>query len=201
MARRGHLRAALEQAGFRRLYAVRVLGQFGDGLFQASLAAAVLFNPEHQARAAEVAAGFAVVLVPYSVVGPFAGVLLDRWRRRRILIVVNLVRCGWVGGVAAEIAGGLHGEPFYVSALVVISLNRLVLAALSASLPHVVPADELVTANAFSTTSGTIATTVGGAAAIGIRALAGGSDRAYAAIALAAVLPYLAAAAASRAFG
>ena len=48
-----------------------------------SLAGAVLFDPEHQARAADIAAGFAVLLLPYSFVGPFAGVLLDRWWRQR----------------------------------------------------------------------------------------------------------------------
>ena len=75
---RGHLRVALARRDFRRLLFVRLLGQFGDGVFQISLAGAVLFNPERQAHAAEVAAGFAVILLPYCLVGPFAGVLLDR---------------------------------------------------------------------------------------------------------------------------
>jgi len=55
--RQGHLLNALSQRGFRRLYAARLLGQFGDGVFQASLAGAVLFNPERQAHAGDVAAG------------------------------------------------------------------------------------------------------------------------------------------------
>jgi len=90
--RQGHLLNALSQRGFRRLYAARLLGQFGDGVFQASLAGAVLFNPERQAHAGDVAAGFAALLVPYSLVGPFAGVLLDRWRRQRVLVVSNVLR-------------------------------------------------------------------------------------------------------------
>ena len=45
VARRGHLLAALAHPGFRRLFGVRLAGQFGDGVFQASLAGAVLFNP------------------------------------------------------------------------------------------------------------------------------------------------------------
>ena len=64
---------------------MRLAGQFGDGLFQAALAGAVLFDPEHQARAADIASGFAVLLLPYSLIGPFAGVLLDRWWRQRVL--------------------------------------------------------------------------------------------------------------------
>jgi MFS family permease len=197
---RGHLRLAWAEPAFRRLLAVRLVGQFGDGVFQASLAGAVLFNPHHQARAADVAAGFAVLLLPYSLIGPFAGVLLDRWWRQRILVVANLLRAVLVVLVAAEIAGGFAGVGFYGSALVVISLSRFVNSALSAALPHVVGPDELVTANAISTTCGTIAATVGGAVAVGVRALAGGGDRAYAAVAAAALVPYLIAAGAARPF-
>src|SRR6266516_6677674 len=112
----GHLRAALRRPDFRRLFAVRLLGQFGDGVFQASLAGAVLFNPERAAHAADVAAGFAVVLLPYSLVGPFAGVLLDRWWRQRVMVISNVLRAIGVAAVAAEIGLGLHGEPFYASA-------------------------------------------------------------------------------------
>jgi MFS family permease len=197
---RGHLRVSLRRADFRRLYGVRLLGQFGDGVFQASLAGAVLFNPERQAHAADVAAGFAVVLLPYSLIGPFAGVLLDRWWRQRVLVRSNVVRAIGVALVALEIGAGLHGEPFYASALVVVSVNRFVLSALSAGLPHVVEQGELVTANALSTTSGAIVTTLGGTAAIGVRALIGDANVEYAAIGIAAALPYLAASYVARGF-
>ena len=60
-----------------------------------------------------IAAGFAALLLPYSVVGPFAGVLLDRWRRQRVLVATNLVRCLAVGLVAIEIAAGATGALFY----------------------------------------------------------------------------------------
>jgi MFS family permease len=199
--RQGHLLTALAHQGFRRLYTVRLLGQFADGVFQASLAGAVLFNPERQANAADVAAGFAALLVPYSIIGPFAGVLLDRWRRQRVLVVANLLRACGVLIIGVEIVTGLHGQPFYASALVVVSINRLFLSALSAALPHVVSLDDLVTANALSTTSGALITAIGGAGAIGVRALIGGSNSSYAAIAIAATLPYLASAVAATGFG
>ncbi|MBV9821841.1 MAG: MFS transporter, partial [Actinobacteria bacterium] len=73
----------LGRPDFRRLLSIRMLGQFADGVFQASLAGAILFNPERAAHAGDIAAGFAVLLLPYSVLGPFAGVLLDRWWRQR----------------------------------------------------------------------------------------------------------------------
>ena len=197
---RGHLRVALARRDFRRLLFVRLLGQFGDGVFQISLAGAVLFNPERQAHAAEVAAGFAVILLPYCLVGPFAGVLLDRWWRQRVLVLANLVRAVLVLGVAAEVAAGVDNQLFYVSALVVVSVNRFFLSTLSASLPHVVNPPELVTANALSTTCGGIAATLGGGFGIAIRALAGDTNVGYGIVGALALLPYVASALTARGF-
>jgi MFS family permease len=200
VARRGHLVDALARPGFRRLLATRLAGQFGDGVFQASLAGTVLFNPERQAHAADVAAGFAVLLLPYSLVGPFAGVLIDRWWRQRVLVVANVVRGVGVLAVAAEIGGGLGGVAFYASALVIVSISRFVLSALSAALPRLIAGPELVTANAVSATAGTIATALGGGSAIAVRALIGSSDGQYALIAAVGLIPYLLAAHAARGF-
>jgi MFS family permease len=192
LRRSHHLRALLRARGFRRLFAVRLSAQFGDGVFQASLAGAVLFNPERQAHASDVAAGFAVLLLPYSVIGPFAGVLLDRWWRQRVIVSTNVLRALGVLLIASEIAGKVHGEAFYASALLVLSISRFFLAGLSASLPHVVETDELVTANAVSTTFGALATTAGGASAIGVRLLSGASsEHSYAWMAAVALVPYL----------
>jgi MFS family permease len=198
---RGHLRRALSRRDFRRLLRVRLIGQFGDGVFQVALAGAVLFNPERQAHAADVAAGFAVILLPYSLVGPFAGVFLDRWSRQRVLLIANLLRAVLVLGVAAEVAAGLDNEAFYISALLVVSVNRFFLSALSASLPHVVETPELVTANALSTTSGGIAATLGGAFGIAVRGLTGDTNVGYGIVGALALLPYLASALTARGFG
>ena len=194
MPRARHLLVALGSPGFRRLFVTRLACQFGDGMFQASLAGTVLFNPERQSHAADVAAGFAVLLLPYSLIGPFAGVLLDRWWRQRILTVANLVRAAAVLGLAAETAGGVGGVAFYASALAIVSVSRFVLSALGAALPLVVGDDELVTANALSTTAGTAIVALGGATAIGIRAGVGSTDHDYAVIAAVAAVPYLVAA-------
>src|SRR3712207_7345465 len=43
-------------------------------------------SPQRAADPVDVAAAFAVLLLPYSVVGPFAGVWLDRWSRRQVLV-------------------------------------------------------------------------------------------------------------------
>src|SRR4051795_2030127 len=174
------VRNLLYRADFRRLLATRLLSQFGDGVFQAAVAGTVLFNPQRAADPIAVAAGFAVLLLPYSLVGPFAGVWLDRWSRRSILLRANVVRAVLVVAVAALVAAGVGGGPFYLAGLAVFSVNRFVLAALSAALPHTVEGGVLVSANALSTTSGAVVTVIGGGAGLGLLQLTGTGDAAYA---------------------
>jgi hypothetical protein len=194
------VRSLLARGDFRRLLATRLSAQFGDGVLQAALAGTVLFNPQRAADPVEVAAGFAVLLLPYSLVGPFAGVWLDRWSRRQVLVHADLLRAGLVAVLALLVAGGSAGAPFLLTGLVLFSVARFVLAALSASLPHTTP--DLVPANALSTTSGAVATVAGGAAAIALQqAAVPTGDAGYALVTLLAAGPYLVAAALATGFG
>ena len=189
------MRHLLVRGDFRRLLATRLASQFGDGVFQAALAGTVLFNPQQAADPLDVAVGFATLLLPYSLVGPFAGVWLDRWSRRQVLLVANLLRALLVTAVAALVLGGVSGPGFYVAGLMVFSVNRFVLSALSAGLPHTTDEPSLVSANALSTTSGAVAAVLGGGAAIGATGLFGSGNGGYAALALASAVPYLTASA------
>ncbi|MCZ2823006.1 MULTISPECIES: MFS transporter [unclassified Modestobacter] len=189
------VRHLLLRGDFRRLLATRLSSQFGDGVFQAALAGTVLFNPQQATDPIDVAAGFAVLLLPYSLVGPFAGVWLDRWSRRQVLLVANVVRAVLVVVVAALILLGVQGPGFYVAGLLVFSVNRFVLSALSAGLPHTTDAPSLVSANALSTTAGAVAAVLGGGVAIGATALTGSGSGGYAGLALASAVPYLVASA------
>ena len=166
------LRAVLRERHFRQLWATRLSAQCADGIFQVALAEFVLFSPDKAATAGRTAAAFATLLLPYSVVGPFAGVFIDRWRRRTILVRANLVRAALVAAVALLVANKVENPVFYVTTLSVLSVNRFFLSSLSASLPHVVTDDRLVTANSVSTTSGTLMAVAGGAIGYGVGALA-----------------------------
>ncbi|MFI1832231.1 MFS transporter [Streptomyces olivaceoviridis] len=172
------LRVLLRLGNFRRLLYVRLLSQGADGVYQVALAAYVVFSPEKQTSAAAIASAMAVLLLPYSLVGPFAGVLLDRWRRRQVFVYGNLLRALLAAATAALILGHAPDWLFYVSALCVTAVNRFVLAGLSAALPRVVDTERLVLANSLSPTAGTLAATVGGALAFGVRIVASDSDAA-----------------------
>ncbi|MEV1079823.1 MFS transporter [Streptomyces sp. NPDC050211] len=172
------LRVLLRFQGFRRLLAVRLLSQGADGVYQVALASYVVFSPEKQTSAAAIASAMAVLLLPYSLVGPFAGVLLDRWRRRQVLLYCSLLRALLATVTAALIVSDVPDWLFYVSALCVTAVNRFVLSGLSAALPRVVDADRLVIANSLSPTAGTLAATAGGGLAFLVRILGADSDAA-----------------------
>lgn len=171
-----NLRDVLAGSGFRKLYATRLTGQFADGLLQSALATFVLFSPERQPTAAKIAVAFAVLLIPYSVIGPFAGVFLDRWRRRQVLIWANVARAVVAIGLIALVAAANDGWLLGLVVLIVLGIGRFVLAGISASTPHVVAGNELVTANALSPTSGTIAAAIGALVGVGVRGVFGGAD-------------------------
>lgn len=170
------LRVLLRFGDFRRLLAVRLLSQGADGVYQVALATYVVFSPEKQTSAAAIASAMAVLLLPYSLVGPFAGVLLDRWRRRQVFLYGNLLRALLAGLTAALMLAHVPDWLFYASALCVTAVNRFVLAGLSAALPRVVDGDRLVMANSLSPTAGTLAATAGGGLAFVVRIVVADSD-------------------------
>ncbi|GAQ53223.1 MFS transporter [Streptomyces acidiscabies] len=172
------LRVLLRLENFRRLLAVRLLSQCADGVYQVALATYVVFSPEKQTSPGAIASAMAVLLLPYSLVGPFAGVLLDRWRRRQVFLYGNLLRAGLASVTAVLILADVPDWLFYGSALCVTAVNRFVLAGLSAALPRVVDAERLVVANSLSPTAGTLAATAGGGLAFGVRILVADSDAA-----------------------
>ena len=134
------------------------------------------FSPETQTTALQVAAGLAVLLLPYSILGPFVGVFIDRWSRRQILVVAPLVRGALLVVAAALVAADVPDTVFYAAALGVLAANRFFLAALGASLPHVVPEDRLMAANAVTPTSGTVFTFLGAGVGFLLRELFGSGD-------------------------
>ncbi|MFC9926754.1 MFS transporter [Streptomyces sp. NPDC127190] len=172
------LRVLLRLRHFRRLLCVRLLSQGADGVYQVALAAYVVFSPEKQTSATAIASAMAVLLLPYSLVGPFAGILLDHWRRRQVFLYGNLLRALLAAVTAALMLGPAPSWLFYLSALCVTAVNRFILAGLSAALPRVVDSERLVLANSLSPTAGTLAATAGGGLAFLVRLVASGSDAA-----------------------
>lgn len=161
---------------FRRLLELRAVSQFGDGLFQAALAGAILFNPERAADPWAIAGAFAVLFLPYSALGPFAGALLDRWDRRQVLIGANIGRLLLVVAVGAALAVSAGDLTVLFGALIVNGFTRFVSSGLSAALPHVVPRDKVLTMNSVATATGALAAFLGANFMLLPRSLLGADD-------------------------
>ena len=180
-----------------RLLRVRWSGQITDGIFQSALASFILFSPERQASAVNAAVAFAVVLLPYSIVGPFVGTLLDRFSRQRAILFSNLVRSATLMVIALLIFNDYTGVEITVVVLVAFGVNRLILAGLSAGIPLMTTPKDLISANALAVTGGSVWVVLGGGIGLGIRQLLDGSssaDNADAIIILVGSLGYLTAA-------
>ena len=131
-----------------------------------------------------------MLYLPYSLIGPFAGVFIDRWSRRQILVWSAAIRAVMVVVAAFLVGSGTLGVPLYIAVLAVLGVNRFFLSALSAALPHVVPEDKLVMANTVAPTSGTIVGFAGGVLGLGVHLITGGGHTGSAATLLAGGVGY-----------
>jgi MFS family permease len=174
---------------FWRLLQVRMASQFGDGLFQAALAGALLFNPDRAADPMSIARAFAVLFLPYSLLGPFAGALMDRWDRRLVLVGATLCRLVLIVGIGIILAVRAGDVPLLCAALLANGFSRFVMSGLAASLPHVVPREQVVTMNSVSTAVGAIAAFVGFNFMLVPRFFLGAGDRGASAIVFLTLIP------------
>ncbi|KIU16034.1 MFS transporter [Mycolicibacterium llatzerense] len=174
---------------FRRLLELRVVSQFGDGLFQAGLVGGLLFNPEREADPWAIAGAFAALYLPYSLLGPFAGALLDRWDRRQVLIVANLARLLLMIGVGALLATASGDTSILFGALIINGFTRFVSSGMSAALPHVVPTEQVVSMNSVVTACGAVSAFAGANLMLLPRWLLGAGDASSAVVIWLAALP------------
>lgn len=142
-----------------------------DGIFQSALASFILFSPERQANALGAALAFAVVLLPYSVIGPFVGTILDRVSRQRAIAFSNLSRAITLSIIALLLFQGHTGVEITVFVLIAFGVNRLILAGLSAGIPLMIESKSLISANALAVTGGSVWVVLGGGIGLGMRSL------------------------------
>ncbi len=169
---------------FRQLVVVRIGTQASDGILQVGMAAYVLFSPQNQPDAASIALVLAITLLPFSIVGPFVSLTLDRFNRRQVAVVTDIIRvliAGMLGVLVLNPDLREHWSMwlFYGGVLVAMSLNRYLLAGLSAALPHTVDEDEYLIASSVMPTIGPSGVLIGAALAFAIRFVAGNVMESY----------------------
>lgn len=102
-----------------------------------------------------------MIAVPTVVIGPFAGVFVDRWERRRVMLAADLLRAGLVLGFvvvrSADMVWILYALGFAHA-----SISTFFTPARMAFVPRVVPAGALLAANSLSQGNRVVAALIGG---------------------------------------
>ncbi len=128
----------------------------------AGVAFQVLIVTVLNATPVEISILSALSVLPYLFLGLIVGALMDRWRRQRTLVITSIGRAIALGAVAVLFL--FDALTFWSLAAVILTLGVLTLFADSAAqpfLPHVVPRNSLVMANARLGQSETVAATAG----------------------------------------
>jgi MFS family permease len=137
---------ALRHRDFRLLWTGQAISLAGDGIYLVAIAWLV-YDISNKPSALAIV-GFAWTL-PQVAGLLLAGVLSDRFERRRLLVIADLIRCAAIGTIAA-LALADAAELWHLVLLVVVyGLGQaLFQPAFTAILPEVVPREELLQANA-----------------------------------------------------
>ncbi len=145
MARERRLRPDRLPTSFWKVWGASTASNVGDGIV---LAALPLFAAELSRSPVAVAATTVAVNLPWLVFGLFAGAVVDRVDRRRMMIGTDVGRAVAFGLLAAGVATGLVDLPLlYVAVFVIGLLETLFDSAAMSITPSLVPQNQLERAN------------------------------------------------------
>jgi MFS family permease len=155
------LRAPLRRTDFKLLWLAQTISDLGDGLTTLAL---MLLALKLTGSPAAVAATLIALELPQVTIGLAAGVFVDRWERRRIMLASDTLRAIVVlGFVAVDSESRLW--LLFVFALSQASVGTFFSPARTAFVAAVLPADELLAANSLTQMTRVISTVVGSTAA------------------------------------
>lgn len=139
--RKPGLREVFARPGYRRLWAARTVSQWGDTFNTVALA---LLIYHLTGSGLGVSGVVAAEIAPVLLLAPFAGPLIDRWPRVRVMVAADLFRLA-----LAAILAVWHSAPAGVYAIAFgMSVGAVFFnPAASSVLPALVPKDNLVAAN------------------------------------------------------
>lgn len=152
-------RTVLRNRNFFLLWIGQIISQLGDRLSQMALIALVY----HRAPGSTI--GIAKILsftiIPVFLIGPLAGVYVDRWDRRRTMFICDFLRCLLVLAIPLFLFYGRSLVPIYLIIFVVFSISRFFVPAKLSVIPELVQKKDLLIANSLVNTTGMIAAILG----------------------------------------
>ncbi len=147
-------------ANVRRLWFGVIISLFGDWFNTLAIFRIV---QDQAGSPFALALAFLTKLLPLALASPIAGVLVDRWDRRKVMIGADLIRAVIVlGFLLVRDSGDLWLLYLLASAQIVVS--SVFIPAKTASLPNITKPRELLTANAFLSATWSVMMALGTAA-------------------------------------
>jgi DHA3 family macrolide efflux protein-like MFS transporter len=156
---RPSFRRALQNRPFFLLWLSQLVSQSPDRVCAPALLWLVL---EVTGSVFAVGLVVAVTLLPGVLLGPFLGVYIDRWDRRRILIVTNVLEGVVVAALSGLILAHTIDLPLILAVVFILGTgSQVVRTAANATIPLVVARDDLGPANSLMTFSSSFNQVVG----------------------------------------
>jgi hypothetical protein len=146
---------------FRRLAVVHLFSTAGDAMVTVALAGSVFVSVSLTAARGRTALGLLCTFLPFLVVGPLLGPLIDRTPggRKAMLCVASLGRAGG----CLLMAWWIHGLMFFPAVFLTLVCSKAYLVSRAALLPNIVErAEDLVPANAKLAVASSAASSAGG---------------------------------------
>lgn len=163
---------AAPRSSWHRFWAAATISSIGSAV--TAVAMPVLVVQQLGATPFEVGVVNAAQFVPYAVLGLIAGVYVDRWRRKVILVWASIGRALALGAVPVLwLTGVLQIWMLVIALLCFGAFSVFGFAATQSLLPRLVPKARLVSANARLDQSDAAATTLGPAVGGGLVGLLG----------------------------
>ncbi len=129
----------------------QIISNFGDWLNNMALVA--LVYKKSPGSAIELAKLLFFIIIPVFIIGPIAGVYVDRWDRKRVMIIADVWRGLLVLLIPFFILRFTNFIPVYILVFLIFSLTRFFLPSKMAIIPDVVPRNMLLIANTLSDTT------------------------------------------------
>ncbi|MFA6357851.1 MAG: MFS transporter [Candidatus Omnitrophota bacterium] len=152
-------RNILKNRNFFLLWLGQIISQLGDRLGQMALIAFVYLRAPGSTL--QIAKILSFTIIPVFLIGPLAGVYVDRWNRRRTMYVCDFVRSLLVLAIPLFLFYTKNLTPIYLLIFVTFSIGRFFVPAKLSIIPDLVDNDELLIANSLINTSGMIAAVLG----------------------------------------
>jgi len=149
----------LKNRNFFLLWLGQIISQLGDRLDQMALIAFVYLRAP--GSTIEIAKILSFTIIPVFVIGPIAGVYVDRWDRRRTMYVCDLLRSALVLTIPLFLFYGKTITPIYLIIFIVFSIGRFFVSAKFSIIPDLVDKKDLLMANSLVNTTGMIAAILG----------------------------------------